>query len=143
MSVASAELRKLNNYPEFKTAAGINAVMAFNQSDRHARVYPRASNTNRKKQRYDEKFDGRSGFVIQNATLFYRKPGLAIDLEIVYPEQREQKIRSIYNDATKGLGTGLSQFYQQVSMKYLNIKKADTDTFLRKQGDYVVTRLPK
>lgn len=143
MSVASAELRKLNNYPEFKTAAGINAVMVYIQAERHNRPYPRDVDTNRKKQRYDEKFDGRSGFVVQNATLFYRKPGLGIDLEIVYPEQRQQKIRSIYNDATKGLGTGLSQFYQQVSMKYLNIKKADTDTFLRKQGDYVVTRLPK
>lgn len=143
MSVASAELKKLNNYPEFKTAAGINSIMVYSQSNNNARIYPNNVNTNRQKQRYNEKYNGNSGFVVQNATLFYRKPNLGIDLEVVYPNEREQKIRSIYDDATKGLGTGLSQFYQQVSMKYLNIKKENTDTFLRKQGDYVVTRLPR
>ena len=132
MSVASAELRKLNNYPEFKTNAGINSIMVFIQSNNNARIYPNNINTNRKKQRYNEKYNGNSGFVVQNATLFYRKPNLGIDLEVVYPNEKEQKISSIYNDVTKGLGTGLSQFYQQVSMKYLNIKKEDTDTYLRK-----------
>jgi hypothetical protein len=143
MSVASAELRKLNNYPEFKTNAGINSIMVFIQSNNNARIFPNNIHTNRKKQRYNEKYNGNSGFVVQNATLFYRKPNLGIDLEVVYPNEKQQKISSIYNDVTKGLGTGLSQFYQQVSMKYLNIKKEDTDTFLRKQGDYVVTRLPR
>ena len=48
MSVASSELRKLNNYPEFKNAAGINAVMVYIQAERHNRPYPRDVNTNRK-----------------------------------------------------------------------------------------------
>ena len=90
MSVASAELRKLNNYPEFKTNAGINSIMVFIQSNNNARIYPNNINTNRKKQRYNEKYNGNSGFVVQNATLFYRKPNLGIDLEVVYPNEKEQ-----------------------------------------------------
>ena len=139
----SAELRKLNNYPEFKTTPDINAVMRFIQSNDRDRAFPPSINTNRKRERYIEKFGGRSGFVVQNATLFYKKPGLQINLEVVYPDQRQQKIQSIYDDITRGLGVGLGQFFQQVSLKYLNIKKEDTDTFLRKQGDYKVTRTPK
>ncbi len=142
-SVPSNNLKTLNNYPEFNSTAGINAIQQFILSPANARIYPASVNTNRKKQRYRDKFDGRSGFVVQNARLYYRKPNAGINLEVVYPNEREQKIRGIYNDITKGLGTGLAQFYGQVAMHFLNIKKTDTDAFLRKQGDYVVGRLTK
>lgn len=140
---SSAELRKLNNYPEFKTRVGINEIMRFIQSNENNRAFPNRINTNRLRQRYIEKFGGNSGFVVQNATLFYIKPGLSIRLEVVYPEERERKIQSVYDDATRGLGVGLGQFFAQVSLTYLNIKKEDTDAFLRKQGDYKITRIVK
>lgn len=143
MSRASAELRRLNNYPEFKTTDGINQIMRFIQSNPDNRVFPNRINTNRLKQRYTEKFGGDSGFVIQNATLFYIRPALQIRLEVVYPNQREAKIQSVYDDVRRGLGVGLGQFFAQVSLTYLNIKKEDTDAFLRKQGDYKITRTPK
>lgn len=139
----SAELRKLNNYPEFRTRVGINEVMRFIQSNENNRVFPNGINSNRLRQRYIQKFWGNSGFVVQNATLFYIKPGLSIRLEVVYPDQRQQKIQSVYDDATRGLGIGLGQFFAQVALTYLNIKKSDTDAFLRKQGDYKITRIVK
>ena len=60
MSRASAELRRLNNYPEFKTRVGINEIMRFIQSNENNRAFPNRINTNRLRQRYIEKFGGSS-----------------------------------------------------------------------------------
>jgi transposase InsO family protein len=48
----------------------------------------------------------------------------------------------VYNDNRRGLGVGLQAFYQQVAMSYVNIKKTETDAFLRGQGDYQLAKIP-
>jgi hypothetical protein len=147
----SLELQKLNHFKEFATDLGIAGVIAYINSG-HLQ-FPEQADTNRKKDNYRTKFGPRSDFVVDGGNLFYRKisnVGLAqgvyvINLEVVRnnPAIQQQKIESVYNDITKGLGTGLNQFFQQVGMQFLNIKKKTTDAFLRKQGDYTVSRIPR
>ena len=147
----SLELQKLNHFKEFATDAGIAGVIAYINSG-HV-TFPPDADTNRKRENYRKKFGPRSDFVVDGGNLFYRKisnVGLAqgvyvINLEVVRnaPAVQQQKIQSVYDDITKGLGTGLNQFYQQVGMQFLNIKKKTTDAFLRKQGDYTVSRIPR
>lgn len=147
----SLELQKLNHFKEFATDPGIAGVIAYINSGHQQ--FPAQADTNRKKDNYRTKFGHRSDFVVDGGNLFYRKisnVGLAqgvyvINLEVVRnnPAIQQQKIESVYNDITKGLGTGLNQFFQQVGMQFLNIKKKTTDAFLRKQGDYTVSRIPR
>jgi hypothetical protein len=56
---------------------------------------------------------------------------------------RNVVIQNIYNNIQRGLGQGLASFYRQVCETHLNIKKSDTDAFLRRQGDYQITRIPR
>lgn len=151
----SLELQKLNHFKEFATDAGIAGVITYINSLSLAGLpnFPPSADTNRKRDNYKKKFGDRSDFVVDGGNLFYRKisnVGLAqgvyvINLEVVRnaPAVQQQKIQSVYDDITKGLGTGLNQFYQQVGMQFLNIKKKTTDAFLRKQGDYTVSRIPR
>ena len=76
-----------------------------------------------------------------NQSLFYN-PNANIDLEVVKPTQRQARIQAVYNDVQRGLGNGLSAFYHQLAMSYLNIPKTITDDFLRGQGDYMVGKVP-
>jgi transposase InsO family protein len=56
---------------------------------------------------------------------------------------KQAQIQNIYNNISRGLGQGLASFYHQVASTHLNITKQETDTFLRKQGDYMITRIPR
>ena len=149
--MTTRELKRLNHYPEFKNDASIDNIISFIQTKKS----PTHLDSSQLK-RYRQKFGDNSGFIVENNKLFYR-PLLPnrkyedasgniiddkIDLEVVKPSQREEKIKPIYEDIKRGLGTGLNAFYHQVAMKYLNIFKKDTDTFLRKQGDYIVRQIP-
>ena len=139
--MASKELKKLNAYPEFRTVAGINAIIVYLQTG----VLPPLNH--RQTLAYLRKYN-QTGFVVRMinnvATLFYH-PNTIIDSEVCLPIVANQQaaIQGVYNDIQTGLGSGLSAFYHQVSLKYLNIKKALTDAFLRKHVDYAITRLPK
>jgi hypothetical protein len=142
--MTTRELKRLNHYPEFKTDAGIDAILDFKRTGNT----PQGLNS-RQATRYRKKYGNESGFVVENNALFYRpvlpnrNPDLEIHLEVVKPSQREVKIKEIYEDVRRGLGTGLDAFYHQVAMSYLNIPKPETDAFLRKQGNYLVSRIPK
>ena len=46
----------------------------------------------------------------------------------------------MYDDRKTGQGIGIRLFYNLVSSKYLNIARVDVQNFLRKQGDYSITR---
>ena len=137
--MTSRELKKLNHYPEFSTNAGINEIIDFIANG----VFPEGLNT-RQRTRYNVKFGAGSGFVVRNnnQTLHYN-PNANIDLEVVRPNQRQQRIQAVYNDIRRGLGTGLGAFYHQLAMSYLNIPKEITDDFLRSQGDYIVAKVPR
>jgi hypothetical protein len=134
--MTSRELRRLNNYPEFRTNAGINDIILFIANG----VLPPLLDQGQTA-RFIQKFGAGSGFVVRHHTLFYN-PNANIDLEVVRPHNRLARIQAIYNDVQRGLGIGLSSFYHQIAMTYLNIPKVITDRFLRSQGDYLVARVP-
>ena len=138
--MSSQELKKLNHYPEFRTNNGINDIITFIANGN----LPNGLNP-RQTARYNIKFGVNSGFVVRNhngqQTLFYN-PNANIDLEVVRPNQRQQFIQQIYNDVQRGLGNGLSAFYHQIAISYLNIPKTITDDFLKSQGDYLVGVVP-
>ena len=144
--MTTRELKKLNKYPEFESNSGIDGIIDFIASDYND--YPERLTTRRQKNRYFEKFGAESYFEVRNVngvpTLFYH-PVARINLEVARPSQREREaiMQRIYNDPVRGLGIGLGQFFHQVAMSYLNIPKKVTDEFLKRQGDYTVTRLPK
>lgn len=134
--MTTRELKKLNNYQEFKTDEGINNIIQFIQRG----IFPNNLNE-RQIDRYDEKFGARSSFVVRNQILFYN-PNALINLEVVRPNQRQIKTQEVYDDITRGLGKGLNAFYHQVAMSFLNITKKFTDEFLRNQSDYKVGIVP-
>jgi len=135
--MTSTQLKRLNNYPEFRTDAGINDIINFIRNGNHP------PNLNqRQTNRYDEKYGPNSGFVIINDRLHYR-PNNEINLEVVRPNQRLNRIQLVYNDITRGIGKGLNSFYHEVCSTYLNIPKIMTDDFLRSQGNYAVAKTPQ
>ena len=136
--MTSRELKRLNHYPEFRTNAGIEEIFDFIVNA----VFPLEFNT-RQRTRYNAKFGAGSGFVVRNNNQeLHYNPNGNIDLEVVRPDQREQKIQAVYNDIRRGLGNRLGAFYHQLAMSYLNIPKRITNDFLRSQGDCVVARVP-
>jgi transposase InsO family protein len=144
--MTTRELKKLNKYPEFESSSDIDGIIEFIASGYND--YPERLITQRQRDRYFEKFGSESHFEVRNVngapTLFYH-PVAQIDLEVARPSQRERetKMQQIYADPARGLGVGLGQFFHQVAMSYLNIPKKATDEFLKRQGDYTVTRLPR
>ena len=136
--MTSQQLKKLNHYPEFTTDAGIIQIIDFIAND----VDPPGLNE-RQLERYVEKFGNASGFqvTLDDQHLFYH-PNANIDLEVVKPDERQQKMKLVFDDIQRGLGKGLSSFYHEIAMSYLNIPKKHTDDFLRSQGDYTVGIVP-
>lgn len=144
--MTSLELRKINNYPEWDTEAGINSVIQFIQNQQ----LPNGLNA-RQQRRFQEKF-GNGNWVVENIEnerfLFYNPPILdeerqitnenrRIKLQVVRPNEHNQKLREVYDDS--GSGVGINLFYAKVAMKYLGIKRTETTDFLKKQGNYQLT----
>jgi len=142
----STKLRELNNYPEWKTDAGIDHVIAYVRSLRQAhRVYP-AGTSLKKQHRWDSKFS-RDFVVVRNGanTVLYYQPstgGMAfrIRLQVLRPVQKQQAMQDIYDDPQKGLGLGLHLFYFQVVKRYLGITRDEATAFLKSQDSYQLHR---
>jgi transposase InsO family protein len=61
--------------------------------------------------------------------------------QIVVPSnKRETIIKQIYDEF--GLSSGLKKLYDQISRRYLNIKRSDVKDFLDKQIEYQLTKKP-
>ena len=120
----SVELKQLNHLHAFRSDERIQDIV---------KKIKDKTLTAKEKKIYGEE----SAFRVNDNKLFWN------NLEVVLPSERESKIEEIYKDKKKGLGVGLEQFYQQVSGKFLNISKKLTDSYLRKQSDYKLTRLPR
>jgi len=127
-------LKSLNHIPEFATDAGIAQVINFINTGN----FPAGLN-NRQQQRYAQKFNG---FVVHAGVLRYN-PNPSINLAVCLNINKQAQIQNVYNNISRGLGQGLASFYHQVCATHLNITKQETDTFLRKQGDYMITRIPR
>ena len=152
--MTSVELRRLNAYPELKTLAGINSVIDYVNSLIHPPILIPAGLNVRQRNRFVAKY-GQGDWRVQIGaygarTLFYNPPtnNLAagqqnrINLEVVPPNPatRNNFLTQIYNSRTEGLGLGLNQFYYQVNKLCLGITRRETSAFLRRQGDYQVSR---
>ena len=110
--MTSRELKRLNNYPEFRTDGDIDDIINFVANN----VFPAGLNA-RQTARYNRKFGAGSGFVVRNnnTRLFYN-PNPDIDIEVIKPTNRQARIQAVFNDVRRGLGTGLGAFYHQIAM---------------------------
>ena len=155
----STELRKLNNYPEFKTKEGINGVINYIVSklkldyDVLPPSVKSAKQIHRFKEKFDENFgvttDGRLHYApllheptekdkLGDVTKDYR-----VDLIVLPPEEREPSMKKMYEDPKVGLGTGIKGFYYTVCCHFLGITREEAEKFLLKQGNYQVGLSPK
>ena len=147
--MTSTEIKKLNAYPEWNTLPTYIQVMNYIQSinEDEEPEYPPNLNYNQKK-RYKEKFS--KDFIVEpyknEPTIFYQpyiqenQQNQRIKIPVARPNQHLQILSQIYNDDKLGLGIGLDQFYYQVCSQYIGIKRIEARTFLRKQGNYQISR---
>ena len=137
MSATTTHLRQFNHYNEFRTPAGIDGVLHYINSG-HVAVPPGL--TPQQTLSFTLRFAPNSGFVSRivhgQQQLFYNQN--TFDLEVVRPENKEARMLVIFNDPASGYGVGLQAFFKQCAMRYLNIKKPDTDSFLHGQMNYNV-----
>ena len=114
------DLKRINAYPEFRTAAGIDAVRASVQNGNPPPGTPN------QQARFAAKYLNGSWVVTNTALpaplqnhgvgrLRYR-PNAAINLLVVYPDEKQACMALVYNDNRRGLGVGLQAFYSQVAM---------------------------
>ena len=75
-------------------------------------------------------------FKIQNDKLVY----IPLNLIVVPDGERENILKTVYEDITQGVGQGISMFYNRVREKYLNITRSDINTFLNNQKTYQLTK---
>ena len=138
------DLKRINAYPEFRTAAGIDGVRAAVVAGNPPPGTPI------QQARFAAKFLNPS-WVVTNipaapaghgANRLRYRPAAGIDLLVVYPDEKQACMALVYNDIRRGLGVGLNAFYQQVGMSYLNIKKRESDSFLKNEGDYQIAKIP-
>ena len=134
--MTSLELRKINNYPEWNTEAGINSVINFLQNQE----LPDGLNA-RQQRRFEEKFNNGNWIVEieENQPLFFYNPPILdenneitnenrrIKIQVVKPNEHNAKLRQVYDDS--GSGIGINLFYAKVATKYLGIKRTETTDF--------------
>jgi len=157
--MTSVQIRTLNAYPELKTNAGIQQVIdyiQFMENPLHAPVAVFFAAlvpplTQRQIQRFEVKFNPIKWRVRQfwiaavNNFVPYLsyEPSDRIRLQVISPEnaaEQQQRLRQIYANDREGLGKGINAFYNFVCTKYLGIKRETCTDFLKKQGDYQLTR---
>jgi len=110
--MTTTQLKTFNHYIEFRTNQGINEVINFIQQG----VIPPGLNA-RQTNRFNQKFGPNSGFVVIQNRLHYN-PNPQINLEVVRPQMRLNRIQSVYNDISRGIGKGLNSFYHEVCSTY-------------------------
>ena len=165
--MSSLILRTLNAYPEWKTMKTTTEVAKFIVSKNNENPeYPTNINTTRQKKRYFEKFGtdfivekgkkGTTGSRYKKATkgtsdkIYYRPiienttDDYRINLLIVPKntpsKQRENYLKVLFDDISKGSAIGIKAFYSQVTQHYLGFSRDETTEFLKKQGVYNVSR---
>lgn len=128
-------IKQINNYPELRTDQSMDIIINYMNTG-----LPIGIPLNKQQLMFD-RYGPNGDFIVQNNELFY---GLGNNLVLVVkPSQIDDKIEEIYNNPELGVGVGLSQFYTVVSRRFLNIKKKDTDIFLKTRGDYQISREPR
>jgi len=146
--MTSTQIKKLNAYPEWNNPNTYEQVLQYIQSineDEEPQYPPNL--TSQQKTRYKQKFS--QDFNVEplhnQLTIFYQphiqgQANQRIKIPVARPNQHQQVLQEIYDDDKLGLGTGLDQFYYQVCSQYIGIKRIEARAFLRKQGNYQITR---
>lgn len=136
-------LHILNQYPQFRTDAGIDAIINFINSN--YTQFPNNVIHPRQQQRYIGKFGQNSGFRVENNNVLVYHPNNNPVARLIVSRvaERQQNMEEIFNDNNRGLALGLNAFYSQVARNFLNIKKQMTTEFLKTRGNYQVMRIPK
>jgi transposase InsO family protein len=84
------------------------------------------------------KFSNRWKWFEWKSNHLYYKP---LNLEVITDfQEKEDKMRELFNDLSTSLGHGKRLFYYEVVNKYLNITRDEVANFLDKQKLYQVTR---
>lgn len=87
-----------------------------------------------------DKFTKRwNDFKIEDDKLIYKN----LNLEVVHNDDKDDKLKELYDDFKIGVGVGIKSFYDKVTQKYLNIKREDVRKFLVKQYPYQLTMTQK
>ena len=73
---------------------------------------------------------------INDGYLVYRPK----QLKVIPSNEIPDLLETAYDDIKLSLGKGLRKFYDVIKTKYLGITFNDTEEFLKKQGDYQITR---
>ena len=94
---------------------------------------PEKVDTNAKGRRYYEKWNQ---FEIRDDKLFYKK----LNLEVVPNNERNEKMKELYENDISGPGRGIEMFYHTICDKFLNIRRSDASEFLKTQKVYQMTR---
>ena len=73
----------------------------------------------------------------KNVEFLIYKP---LNLVVVEDNYKQSFLDSLYGDLSISLGKGIRTFYDAVSSKYLNISRKQVAEFLRRQGNFQITR---
>ena len=84
--------------------------------------------------RYKKKW---APFYIEDGHLIYRPNNLKV---IIDPEEKQRILKEMFSDDRIGVGSGVTQFYHLVCLKYLNIQRKDVNEFLQRQKTYQLSR---
>lgn len=156
MSVSS-RLKQLNHYPEWQNLTAMVEVRDWVEDNQNGHLpdVPAFFNHSENSRRdFIRKFDNDDWSVDNRGNLIYSPPTVLghnhhgdpiygpprIRLFVIPPNRRQLAMQQLYDNDRKGLGVGVNQWYYQVCMNYLGIRRKETTEFLKKQGDYQVTR---
>jgi len=73
----------------------------------------------------------------RNVEFLVYKP---LNLVVVENDYKQSFLDALYGDLAVSLGKGIHTFYDAVSSKYLNITRKEVAEFLRRQGNFQITR---
>ena len=68
--------------------------------------------------------------------LFYKK----LNLEVVPNNERNKKMKELYENVITGPGRGIEMFYHTICYKYFKIRRSNAGDFLKTQKVYQMTR---
>ena len=73
----------------------------------------------------------------RNVEFLVYKP---LNLVVVENDYKQSFLDALYGDLAVSLGKGIHTFYDAVSSKYLNITRKEVAEYLRRQGNFQITR---
>ncbi len=85
------------------------------------------------KYRFLKKFDG---FKKQGDKIIYEP----LNLEVVNPQNKQQKLEEIFNEDKNSLGKGIYAMFKYIQSKYIGITREDVQQFMQFTSNYQLTQ---